>query len=87
MFTYTPVPAESGLRILAADYSISSNYIIAGVAPTGGGNGGKIYRTIVTSSALAPSVTGIPNLTGVTADSSYFYWTQNDGRVYRRTKL
>ena len=85
-FIYTPVIAESGLRFLAAD-STSSNYIIAGVRPTGGGNGGKIYRSIVTSSALSPSVTGIPNLSGVTADSTYIYWTQDDGRVYRRTKL
>jgi hypothetical protein len=83
---YVPVPAEAGLKLLAPD-SLSS-YVIAGVSPLGGGTGGKIYRTSATTNtgALTPAVTGIPNLTGIAADSSYYYWTQNDGRVYRRFK-
>lgn len=84
---YNPVVAENGLRLLAPDSTGSQ--IIAGVAPTGGASG-KIYRTSVTSTPggqLTPSVSGIPNLTGIAADSSYFYWTQNDGRVYRRSKF
>lgn len=88
-FIYTPIVAESGLRFLTADYSTTTNFVIAGVSPIGGGSGGKIYRTSATSSpggAITPAVTGIPNLTGLTADSSYYYWTQNDGRVYRRSK-
>jgi hypothetical protein len=87
-FVYTPIAGEVGLRYLAPDST--SSYVVAGVAPSGGGATGKIYRTSALSSpggAITASVTGIPNLTGIAADGSYFYWTQNDGRVYRRTKF
>ena len=47
----------------------------------------RIYRVAATSTIPSLIVSGIQNLTGVAADSSYVYWTQNDGRVYRHYKF
>jgi hypothetical protein len=81
---YIPIAAENGLKLLAPDPS--GTYIVAGVAPISG-VGGKIYRTTYSNSgAVTAALTGIPNMTGLAADSTYYYWTQNDGRVYRHLK-
>jgi hypothetical protein len=66
----------------------SGESVIAGAAPSTG-FGGAIYRNSYTSTGtgLVPAVSGIPNLSGIAADSSYYYWTQNDGRVYRKSKF
>jgi hypothetical protein len=83
--TYTPIPAESGVKFISPDPS--SSYIVAGVSPTLAPLAGKIYRTLYyNSSIVTPAVSGIPNLTGLANDSTYYYWTQNDGRVYRHIK-
>lgn len=83
---YVPIPAENGMRFVLPDTSSSS--VVAGVSPAGGG-AGKIYRTsaFTNASSVTPIVTNVPNMTGLAVDSNYFYWTQNDGRVYRRSKF
>lgn len=77
---YTSIPAQSGLTLLAPDYS--STYVIGGIVPPGGPDA-RIVRGYAFGSSTTTLVSGIRTITGIAADSTYVYWTQNDGRVYR----
>jgi len=82
---YNPIPAIANLKLLAVD--TSSSTVWGAILPPGG-NDGQILRATTTSLGTPPTtvVKGIKGLQGFTVDSSYIYWTQTDGRVYRRLK-
>jgi hypothetical protein len=75
----TMVPASNGVKLVTPDPS-SSTYAYAVV-------GSAIQRVYYTG-AIAPTTirTGLTSINGLAVDSSYVYWTQNDGRVYRALK-
>lgn len=75
--SYTSVPALAGLKHLAID--TSSLYVWV-ATPT------AIYRANYTGSQLQTLRTGLSGVGGIAVDSSYVYWTQSDGRVYRAFK-
>ena len=84
-YSFTPGtahPSASGqaIRFITAD-RFSARYWV-GVAGPGLG-GGSILRAFVLSSATTPFREGITGLGGIAVDSSYVYWTQSDGRVFR----
>jgi hypothetical protein len=84
-YKFTPNIAEpsasgSAIRFIAADRFSSSYWI--GVTAQGFG-GGSILRSFGLSSSTTPFRTGISGLGGIAVDSSYVYWTQSDGHVFR----
>jgi hypothetical protein len=79
-FAATPSVSGSTVRYLAAD-RFSSTYWIGIDGP--GFGGGSILRAFGGSSPTSLFRGGITGLGGVAADSSYVYWTQSNGRVYR----
>jgi hypothetical protein len=80
----TVIPSTPGLRLVALDQSISSQ-VWGGVVPAGGQNC-QIIRGTTSGTTPTPVVQNITNLGGFAVDSTYVYWTQSDGRVYRRHK-
>lgn len=83
---YTAIPAQNGLSFMTPDPS-SSSYAYGAVVPQPGLGDARIYRGYAFGGTTTTIVGGIRALTGLAADSSYVYWTQNDGRVYRRPRL
>lgn len=79
---YQVHPSTTGLRYIAADPSSSTQVWLA--TPT------QILRGTYSSGvsgAAVPFRTGLTNVGGIAVDSSYVYWTQSDGRVYRASKF
>ncbi len=84
--TNTSIPPTANLKLLGIEYSSSSSYVWGGVVPADGNNC-QILRGFGTSPGTPTTVVqGIKGLQDFTVDSSYIYWTQSDGRVYRRSK-
>jgi hypothetical protein len=79
---FTSAPATIGLKVLGLDPNNTSAAFVGTVPSTVTG-----ASTITKLSSSSTFVTQVrQNLTGVggvAADSSYVYWTQSDGRVYR----
>lgn len=82
---YTAIPAQNGLSFMTPDPS-SSSYAYGAIVPQGGPDA-RILRGYAFGGSATTIVAGIRTLTGLAADSSYVYWTQNDGRVYRRPRF
>ncbi len=79
---FSSTPATVGLKYLAADPQSTSSYFV-GIAPStlaGASQIVKLSSLSVATTMVRQNLTGIG---GIAADSSYVYWTQNDGRVYR----
>jgi hypothetical protein len=79
-FAATPSIVGSTVRYVAAD-RFSSTYWVGINGP--GFGGGSIVRAFGGSAATSLFRSGITGLGGLAADSSYVYWTQSNGRVYR----
>jgi hypothetical protein len=80
----TGVPAGIGFEHFArygsSAPSSTSTYWVA--------NSSSIYRAYyVGGSQTAPFRTGLPNIQGIAADSTYVYWSQTDGRIRRAPQL
>lgn len=78
----TSSPPTVGLRVLAVDPNSTTSAFLA-IAPsttTGASSVGKATTSGSSITTVRPSLTGVG---GVAVDSSFVYWTQSDGRVYR----
>jgi hypothetical protein len=80
------VPGTSGLRLLATDPT-STSIVWLGVVPVGAATNSQILRAGTTTGSGVTFRSGISGLGGVAVDASFVYWTAQDGRVYRATKL
>lgn len=77
--------AGSSVRFVAADPSEDSFWI--GVLDTNGSTGTILHAfPSVQGPSPMPFRTGIVGLGGIAVDNAYVYWTQSDGRVYRKLK-
>lgn len=74
---YAAVGPLAGLVYIAPD--VSSSYVWAATTSA-------IYRGIYTGSQTQAFRTGLVGVGGIAVDSSYVYWTQSDGRVYRASR-
>lgn len=72
----------SDARFLAIDPVGSTTFWI-GVVHTGQPGESSIFQANADDSIVRVFRTGLTGLGGLTADASYVYWTQSDGRVYR----
>jgi hypothetical protein len=79
---FSSTPATTGLKFLTIDPSSTFSYFV-GISPTTLPGASSIVKLSTSSTTTTPVRTGITAIGGIAADSSYVYWTQNDGRVYR----
>jgi hypothetical protein len=79
---FSSTPATSGLKLLATDPQSTSSFFV-GIAPSTSPGASSIVRLSAFSTTTTPVRSGLTGLGGIVADSSYVYWTQSDGRVYR----
>jgi hypothetical protein len=79
---FSSTPATLGLEYLATDPQSSSSFFV-GIAPSTLAGASSIVKLSAFSTTPTPVRQSLTGLGGVTADSSYVYWTQSDGRVYR----
>lgn len=76
---YVAFPLTAGINRIAVYASDSTYFWVA--------SANEIDRAYYSgASALSPIRTGLNNVGGLTVDSSYAYWTTQDGRVFRRSK-
>lgn len=74
----TAIGPLAGLTFLATDPS--SSYVW-------GASSTSIVRGFTSGSTTSTFRTGLFGVGGIAADSSYVYWTQSDGRVYRASRI
>ena len=75
----------TGLRLLALDPNSTSSFFVGVAASVAPGSSAimKLSAFTTASGMVRQNLTGIG---GIVADSSYVYWTQSDGRVYRAVR-
>lgn len=76
--TYSSIGPSAGLSFITPD--TSSTYVWAASTSS-------IVRGYYTGSPQQTFRTGLVGIGGIAVDSSYVYWTQSDGRVYRASKI
>lgn len=83
---FSSTPATVGLRHLALDPQSTSSFFVVVAPSTAAGASAiaKLSTGSTTTTTVRQNLTGVG---GVAADSSYVYWTQNDGRVYRAQRV
>jgi hypothetical protein len=79
---FSSTPSTQGLKLLATDPNSSLSYF-AGIVPSTATGVSSIVRLSASSTLSTMVRQGLTNVGGIAADSSYVYWTQSDGRVYR----
>ena len=79
---FSSTPATTGLKLLAIDPQSTSSFFV-GIAPSTQPGASSIVKVSTFTQTSTPVRTSLTGLGGIVADSSYVYWTQNDGRVYR----
>ena len=79
---FSSTPATVGLKSLTIDPSSTFSYFV-GISPSTQAGVSSIVKLSTSSTTTTPVRTGLTGIGGIAADSSYVYWTQNDGRVYR----
>ena len=79
---FTSSPATIGLKLLSTDPNSTSAFFV-GIDPSGVAGGAQIVKLSSFSVTSTPVRQNLTGLGGIVADSSYVYWTQSDGRVYR----
>jgi hypothetical protein len=82
---FSSTPPTNGLRALSTDPSSSSSFFVA-ISPSAAPGGASIVKLSAFSTTAVMVRQNLTGVGGVTADSSYVYWTQNDGRVYRAAR-
>ena len=79
---FSSTPATVGLKYLSNDPQSTSSFFV-GIAPSTLAGASQIVKLSAGSIISTPVRQNLTGLGGVAADSSYVYWTQSDGRVYR----
>jgi hypothetical protein len=82
---FSSTPATLGLTILATDPNSTSNFFVA-IAPSTGTGASQIVKLSSFSTGGVMVRQNLTGVGGVAADSSFVYWTQSDGRVYRAAR-
>ncbi len=78
----TTTPSTSGLRVLGLDPN-SSTAAFIGMTPSTATGASSVGKTVFGSSSITNVRQNLTGVGGVAADTSFVYWTQSDGRVYR----
>jgi hypothetical protein len=78
----TVANAQTGLRIVAYDPTFTTTVWLGVV----NGSTGTILKASTSTSTATIFRQNLTGLGGIAVDSSYVYWTQSDGRVYRFLK-
>ena len=79
---FTSSPATLGMKLLSIDPNSSSAFFV-GIEPSALPGASSIVKLSSFSVVSTPVRQNLTGLGGIVADSSYLYWTQSDGRVYR----
>jgi hypothetical protein len=82
---FSSTPATTGLRYLATDPQSTTSFFVA-IAPSAATGASQIVKLSTFSTSPVMVRQNLTGVGGVTADSSFVYWTQNDGRVYRAAR-
>ena len=83
----TPTTLASRSSIKTVWLDSLGGYVFYTVVPSSFTGASSIYRVSMSGGASTPLKTNLTNTGGVTADSSYVYWTGADAKVYRATKF
>lgn len=82
---FSSTPATLGLRILSTDPQSTSSFFVA-ITPSTAVGASQIVKLSSFSTTAVMVRQNLTGVGGVTADNSFVYWTQNDGRVYRAAR-
>jgi hypothetical protein len=82
---FASTPATTGLRYLATDPQSTSSFFVA-ITPSNAVGASQIVKLSAFSTTAVMVRQNLTGVGGVAADSSYVYWTQSDGRVYRAAR-